>query len=236
MNQSNTRRLRLSVAAIGLIMGLVGGVVGMASASHIFGDVPDSHAFHGEIGALYDAGVATGFTGSNCNGVPGGSPCYKPADPITRGQMAFQLTQGLGRINSDDQTTNAPNDGDNVVAEAAMTGAGAAGSVGYVRIDANASVTGLAAECDCRLTIEIRDVNSNTTINTQTVTADSAESCVITTICMSASTFAVRTLAGHVSNSYQARARLSTDGTNAAFSVVSHVVVQYIPFDNNPTT
>jgi len=234
MKQHTPRRLGLVIAGIGLLMGLLGSIAGVAYGSHIFGDVPDSHAFHDEIGALFDAGVATGFTGSNCNGVPGGSPCYKPAEGITRGQMAFQLTQGLGRINFDDQTTNDPADGTNVIAEAAMTGAGASGSSGFVRIDANASVGGVAAQCPCRLTIEIRDVNSNTVLHTQTATADSAEDCIVGTICLSASTFAVRTLAGHVSNSYQARARLSTVGNNTGFGVSSHVVVEYIPFDNNP--
>jgi hypothetical protein len=123
------------------------------------------------------------------------------------------------------------------LAEAAMTGAGASGSTGFVRIDANASLAGgLLTECDCRLTLEIRDVNSNVTLNTQTATADSAENCIINTACISASTFAVRTLGGHISNSYQARARLSTDGDQAGFAVTVHVVVQYVPFDNNPLT
>ena len=118
-----------------------------------------------------------------------------------------------------------------------MTGAGAANSTGFVRIDANASLAGgLLTECDCRLTLEIRDVNSNVTLNTQTATADAAENCIINTACISASTFAVRTLGGHISNSYQARARLSTDGDQVGSAVTVHVVVQYVPFDSNPLT
>ena len=234
MKHSTPRRLWLTVAGIGLMMGLVGGLVGMASASHIFGDVPNSHAFHDEIGALYDAGIATGFTGSNCNGVPGGSPCYKPADNITRGQMAFQLTQGLGRINGDDAFLSNPSDGTNVIAEAAMTGAGASGSTGFVRVDGNAHFGGTAAECPCRVTIEIRDVNSNTTVNTQTQTLSTTSDCIAGTVCGSVSTFAMFPLGGHISNSYQVRARLSTVGVNTGFGLSTHALVEYIPFDNNP--
>jgi len=235
MKQHSSRRLTLAVAGIALITGLIGGLVGVASGSHIFGDVPESHAFHDEIGALSDAGIATGFTGNACTSAGLSSPCYKPGASITRGQMAFQLTQGLGRISSDDQTTANPADGTNVIAESPMTGAAASGHSGYVRVDANASVGGVAAQCPCRLTLEIRDVNSNNIVNTQTQVMGTDDDCIVGTVCGSISTFHVFVIPGHVSNSYQARARLSTVGTNTGFSVSSHVVVEYIPFNNNPT-
>ncbi len=61
--------------------------VGVALASHQFGDVPDSNTFHGDISAIADAGVTGGCGGGN----------YCPDENVTREQMAAFMNR-LGAL------------------------------------------------------------------------------------------------------------------------------------------
>jgi hypothetical protein len=63
-------------------------------ASDQFPDVPNSNPFHGDIGAIADAGITAGFS-------DGG---YHPAANVTRQSMAAFLSRGLGHIVHDAQT------------------------------------------------------------------------------------------------------------------------------------
>ena len=79
------RRPRRIVAALAIVLALV--VPGVALASHVFADVPDSNAFHANITNLARAGVTAGCGGDN----------FCPSTVVTREQMAAFLNRGLGR-------------------------------------------------------------------------------------------------------------------------------------------
>jgi hypothetical protein len=78
-------RRRFLVAGIVSILALAPTA---ALASHLFGDVPNSHTFHGDVAAIAGAGITVGCGGGN----------FCPDSPITRGQEAAFLTRGLGRV------------------------------------------------------------------------------------------------------------------------------------------
>lgn len=79
------RRPRRIVAALAIVLALV--VPGVALASHVFADVPDSNDFHANITNLARAGVTAGCGGDN----------FCPSTVVTREQMAAFLNRGLGR-------------------------------------------------------------------------------------------------------------------------------------------
>jgi S-layer homology domain len=76
------RSIALLVAALLLLAPAV------VLANHQFPDVPTSHPFHGQIGAIAGAGITTGF--------PDGG--YHPSDPVTREAMAAFMHRGMGRV------------------------------------------------------------------------------------------------------------------------------------------
>ena len=73
------RRRRLVIAGLALALTLPG----VALASHIFADVPDSSPFHADISRVYGARVAAGCGGGN----------YCPSTAVTRDQMAAFLNR-----------------------------------------------------------------------------------------------------------------------------------------------
>lgn len=75
------RSARLITAAL---LAIALGVPVVAFAAHSFSDVPDSHPFHGDIGAIKDRGIST-------TGCGGGNFC--PNSNVTRGQMAAFLNR-----------------------------------------------------------------------------------------------------------------------------------------------
>jgi hypothetical protein len=83
---------RMRVAIVGLALLTVG--VPVAWASHQFTDVPNGHQFHGDIGAVRDAGITSGKT---CEPTPGTPPTYCPGEGITREAMAAFVHRGFGR-------------------------------------------------------------------------------------------------------------------------------------------
>jgi hypothetical protein len=87
MDRTYTIRVRarwVRYALVALVTALVALPVG-ALAGHRFPDVPDDSIFHGDISAIEEAGVTTGF--------PDGT--YRPKDLVTREQMAAFLNRGL---------------------------------------------------------------------------------------------------------------------------------------------
>jgi hypothetical protein len=81
-----TRRTVLLTFAIGILGALVGGAT-VVWADHQFSDVADGHAFHDQIGAVVDAGCATGFDDGT----------FRPGTSPTRGQFAYWLNNCGGR-------------------------------------------------------------------------------------------------------------------------------------------
>jgi hypothetical protein len=81
-----TRRNVLLVFAIGALGAVFGGAA-VVWADHQFSDVPDGHSFHEQIGALVDAGCATGFNDGT----------FRPGTSPTRGQFAYWLNNCGGR-------------------------------------------------------------------------------------------------------------------------------------------
>jgi hypothetical protein len=76
-----------TVAAVGLVTGLVGVTVGAALASHQFDDVGDASAFHDAIGNVNDAGCVRGFPDDT----------FRPTENVRRQQAALWLNACLGR-------------------------------------------------------------------------------------------------------------------------------------------
>jgi len=79
------RSLRIGIVAI-TVLALI--LPSAALASHLFGDVPDSNPFHGNITALAESGVTAGC----------GDGDFCPQENVTREQMAAFLQRGLGRV------------------------------------------------------------------------------------------------------------------------------------------
>ena len=67
-------RGRIMLAVVALVVA----VPAVASATHIFDDVPDDHTFHDDIAWLFGNGITMGCDDQN----------YCPDEPITRGQIA----------------------------------------------------------------------------------------------------------------------------------------------------
>lgn len=82
------RRLTMAVAAVALLAGVIGLVVGHAVANHQFPDVPPGSAFHDDIDAFIDAGCASGF--------PDGT--FHPDEAVKRQQMARFINSCGGRL------------------------------------------------------------------------------------------------------------------------------------------
>jgi hypothetical protein len=135
------RRLRRGFVVAALAMAIVV-LPGVALASHVFTDVPNSHTFHDEIANLSDARITTGCTPTT----------YCPENTVTRGQMAGFLNRGLGRAGSSDFQGTVP-----IPTAATLTGTHTvkvgtvSGGTAQVKVDASISAflesfTG----CPCR--------------------------------------------------------------------------------------
>jgi hypothetical protein len=119
------------IAAAAVAVALAVGVP-LAWAAHQFTDVPDSHPFHDEIGAIRDAGITAGCTPTQ----------YCPGDFVRRDAMAAFMHRGFGRVAEDHFTGVAiPEDYevDGAVATADITPGAAEGIAdanGFIKADA----------------------------------------------------------------------------------------------------
>lgn len=112
-----------------------------------FTDVPASGALHDAVKAVFGARITVGTSPTT----------YSPDDPVTRGQMAFFMQRGFGRVAFGStsgyvQLPNAATD----VASIKINTAGAAGGTGFVKLDAvyTAHHSALSG-CPCRVTAYI---------------------------------------------------------------------------------
>lgn len=228
MQERLTTRLRMSVVAIGLVAGMLGSVAGAAFAAHQFSDVPTNHFFHGNINALVDSGCATGYNDGT----------YKPAQNVTRGQVAQQLTQCGTRVaqNAGPNISNPADGVTNTVGNVAMTAGGSNPNTGFVLVMGQANMAGdETADCPCRLTVELKNVNTNTTVGTVTTVIGPDDDCIIGLTCGTVSTQHVFAAGNSTAgNTFQALARLSTVGDNTGYTVNGNVIAMYVPFDGNP--
>jgi hypothetical protein len=140
------------MALLGLCLALV--IVPVAWASHQFTDVPDSSPFHGDIGAVKDAGITAGKT---CE-VPGTPPTYCPGESITREAMAAFVHRGFGRTG---WTVGAPdtfagNAGLRDLAVLTIDVGGVPGGTAFVKLDGvvTSSISSLVG-CPCALSFHL---------------------------------------------------------------------------------
>ena len=114
-------RHRRPVAVLLAVLALLGVAAAPAhavSAAQGFADVPASHVFHDDVGALATAGITRG-----CN--PPDNTRFCPDDLVTRGQMAAFLDRALqlptGRASFDDTRDHLFQDGIAALAAAGIT-------------------------------------------------------------------------------------------------------------------
>jgi hypothetical protein len=131
-------RPSLVTVAISAAVALVVGSVSAAFANHVFPDVPNSHQFHGQIGAMYDAGCYTGF--------PNGE--FRPRDPANRGQFAFWLHNCSPRVASTEDFFSGLTAGHDpqVLGDAPIINGAQAGNGVFANLQANISV--FSSDCD----------------------------------------------------------------------------------------
>lgn len=116
--QSRARTVSARTAlVVGAVVALVAGATG-ALAADAFSDVPSSHTFHDEVGAIADAGITTGY----------GDGTFRPDQPVNRGAMAAFMHRGFGRVGHDESNT--------------VLDAGESASLGTVTVDAGATSSG----------------------------------------------------------------------------------------------
>lgn len=154
MPDKSRGRARLTTVAIAMVMGLLGGLGGVAIAGHQFPDVPNSQAHHTNIGRIVRAGCATGFNDGT----------YKPGNNITRGQAAAQIVRCTSRVEGEDGSANGVADNtEAVVASVDIRNIATTGDGGFVQLVGTVSATETATNCPCTVRIEIVDDTSNAT-------------------------------------------------------------------------
>jgi hypothetical protein len=145
-SKGNPRRRWRRWVALGGLVGLLAVAVPVAWASHQFTDVPDSSPFHGDIGAVKDAGITAGKT---CV-PPGTPPTYCPTEGITREAMAAFVHRGFGRAGLSSTLEVAI--GDAIVDLGAVTidVGGVTGNTQFVKLDAAVTTyIGSSSGCPC---------------------------------------------------------------------------------------
>jgi hypothetical protein len=228
---------RSAVLLVGL---LLLGVPAVALANHQFTDVPTSHPFHDQIGAIAAAGITAGF----------GDGTYRPGDPVTRQAMAAFMERGFGRVGLAIGTaviTSAiavPDGGNSVVAvpvrQITITVPGASSAFspqqmvylqGRIQFGTAMSTTGNDG-CPCVFEAFIRDLTTN---SVSPLESQTFESSTPTTFRY---TFSVEALfaASPGPRTYQLEVGLSsrqtdTDANNFTFSNTTSLSALTFPFD-----
>lgn len=132
-----------AVIVLSLVVALVAGGVG-ALASDQFSDVPTSHPFHEEIGAIADAGISTGY----------GDGTFRPDRDVSRGAMAAFLERSGGRVGETSGLATLNSSGTPEAQVASLhVEAGAAGEGdGFVLVSGTARFnTGDEQNCPCKI-------------------------------------------------------------------------------------
>jgi hypothetical protein len=137
-----SRRLAVILALV--VLAVPAAVV----ASHQFSDVPDASTFHDDVSAVTEAGIASGVGGG----------LYKPADPVTRGQMAAFLHRAIGRAGVNQNLANLPTGGaETLLGSASLKLIGPSGGYQGVLIQAAMQLDvdlAVAANCVANLTLK----------------------------------------------------------------------------------
>ncbi len=220
------KRMYLGVAAVALVMGLVGSLIGTAGAAP-WSDLTNT------TGKNYRSALAT--TDAGCLGPVTGQ--FRPNQNVRKSTLASALTACSSRVGTATSSTNDPADGANVATSLPFVAGGTGGRTGYVLVLGQASMSGdETADCPCRLTIEVRNVETSTTVGTVTNVIGPDEDCIVGLTCGTVSTNGLFDATGSTNgNTFQAIARLSTVGDNTGYTVTSRVTALYVPFGPDPT-
>lgn len=124
-------------------------------ASHQFTDVPTTHSFHTQIGAIKDAGITGGCTATT----------YCPASNVTRGQMAAFMHRGFGRAANSSSGYTYPEidelDGLTTVESVTISVPGVTGGTQFVSVSGHVTAWDFAnAECPCEADVWLYDVTN----------------------------------------------------------------------------
>lgn len=221
-----TKRTYLAVAAIALVMGLVGSLLGTASAAP-WSDLTNP------AGKNYRGALAT--TDAGCLGPVTGQ--FRPNQTVRKSTLANALAACGSRVGTAQASANDPADGANVTSTLPFAAGGTGGRTGYVLAFGQASMSGdETADCPCRLTIEVRNVETNTTVGTVTNVIGPDEDCIVGLTCGTVSTTGLFDATGSTNgNTFSANARLSTVGDNTGYTVTSRITALYVPFGPDPS-
>jgi S-layer homology domain len=228
MTDAPVSRARLLIAATAMVAALVGSVAGIAFANHQFPDVPDSQPHHDNINALVNAGCATGFEDGT----------YRPGDPVTRGQVARQVTQCGTRIAEAEASGAIADDNSelDVGTVAIRAGGQDAAHTGFIRLDGLIEYVGPSTQCPCVITAEFRNDNTGIDTGFSRTVIPSSEVCTPGGACGNLHIQDVvpagNTTAG---NTYRLQVRVNTAGTNNNQEVNGHIIAEYVPFGGDPT-
>jgi hypothetical protein len=145
------RRLTLAVA---LVIAVVAGPA-VVLAAHDFTDVPTTQTFHGQIGAVKDAGITAGCS-------PTG---YCPDAPVTRGQMAAFLRRGLGRVAEATFGDTLDSSGLVHVGQVEIKAGDVTGGTARVLVQASVSAYAGSGPCGCRVVWYLEDAYGSGSLN-----------------------------------------------------------------------
>lgn len=157
MSESISRRGAMKLAILSVVVALAVAIPASVWASHQFNDVATGHPFHSQISAVAGAGITTGF--------PDGG--FHPSDPLTRQAMAAFLERGLGRVGMSSTAGDlplAPNTNDVLTAVSIDAGAAGVGAGFVLLIGTGWFKTTAPAECPCRISLDIVDLQAGTSL------------------------------------------------------------------------
>ena len=121
------RRRLVGALLIGAILAIGPAI---ALASHQFGDVPNSHPFHGDIDHVYDARITAGCGGGD----------FCPETNVNRGQMSAFLARTGGRVAYDTNSIVTSITTEVDLANVTMRAGNVPGGTAFVKLEASGYV------------------------------------------------------------------------------------------------
>lgn len=150
----NTHRGRRRWRLAALMTAVLVAIPAVVLASHQFSDVPPTHTFHTQIGAIKDAGITGGCTATT----------YCPDASVTRGSMAAFMHRGFGRAagtGSSNFRTQLAGDGAVTVSSVTISVPGLSGGSQFVHVSGQVTVWDFGnAECPCEADLLLYDVSN----------------------------------------------------------------------------
>lgn len=208
--------LAVTVALVSLVVG-----AGTAVAGGSFADVAPEDPFYGEIEAIADAGITTGY----------GDGTYRPGASVSRGAMAAFMGRGFSRASGASGTLTDPQDTFTYgIAGTQVTAGAASGSGGYVVVTGHASMNSRGPNCPCAIDVSVTDGEETSTVQRQS--GDEDEESGVSGVDVSAGATHVFSLDAGETEYYTVRASTYTAGTDQK-DVVGELTAIYVPFDGS---